>query len=391
MVSIPLSVRISSLALLSTLLPAQTFDLEAARAELARVFDRPAGQTIGAEQQQRLSDFLQRHADHDLGPLGYAKALAHYFQREPIPGAAALDAFFSKFDRIENPEHALMAGRIYLVALRELGQAATPDWPLLQRHACNAVALYPDLPVIGRVVAPLLAKAEDAAAFRMALVRGALRSNADDAAKDRFLQALYAPQDPSARDVVASLPLRGAGFVPQPNGNTPQPLAAGTQLPALKIEHRLGAKDEFTLADWRGEVVVLDFFATWCPPCRAGIPELHKLLAAFDGKVRCAGITRFYGRGMDFAAGATLPHGGKPVQDLDRAAEIAVNERFAKAFAIEHPVLFTDEATIQQDFGVTSIPTLFVVGRDGRIVGSVLGSGERQLAQLRELLELALR
>ncbi|MBL8725605.1 MAG: redoxin family protein [Planctomycetes bacterium] len=372
---------------------AQTFDLAAARRELDALFERPAGQIIGPEQQQRLSEFLKRHEGQDLGPLGYAKALEHYFRREPAAGAAALDTFFAAHPRIENPEHALMAGRIYLVALREGSQAARPDWAALRRHAERAVALYPDLPVVGRVVAPMLAQADDSLAFRMALVRGAMGSAADDAAKDRFLQSLYSPAEanPGARDTVPPVPLRGVGFAPQANGTTPQPLVAGAALPELKLEHRLLAKDDFMLADWRGEVVVLDFFATWCPPCRTGMPLLHKLLEPYGTKVRCAGVTRFYGRGMDFAAGAVLPHGGSAVHDLDRTTEIAVNERFAKAFGIEHPILFTDEATMQQKFGVMSIPTLFVVGKDGRIVGSVLGSGERQLQQLRELLEQALR
>jgi thiol-disulfide isomerase/thioredoxin len=372
---------------------AQTFDLAAARREFDALFERPAGQAIGPEQQQRLTEFLKRHEGQDLGPIAYAKALEHYFRREPAAGAAVLDTFFATHPRIDNPEHALMAGRIYLVALREGSQAGKPDWAVLQRRAEYAVALFPDLPVVGRVVAPIVAEAEDSLAFRMALVRGALRSTADDAAKDRFLQALYTPGEgvAGARDTVAPMPLRGTGFVAQPNGSTPQPVAAGTKLPELRIEHRLGAKDGFTLADWRGEVLVLDFFATWCAPCREGLPGLRKLLEPYGSKVRCAGVTRFYGRGMDFPAGAVPPHGGSVVQNLDRSTEVTVNERFAKAFAIEHPILFTDEATLQQNFGVTTIPALFVVGKDGRIVGSVLGSGERQLAQLRELLEQALR
>lgn len=108
------------------------------------------------------------------------------------------------------------------------------------------------------------------------------------------------------------------------------------------------------------------------------------------GDVHVVGVTRFYGKGMDFSdPAAAKPHGGKSVNGLDEAAEIAINEAFVKAFAVEYPLVFTTEGEMRQRFGVTGIPTVFVLGRDGRIVGKVVGGGESAHAELARLVDEA--
>lgn len=412
------------MALLVGPVHAQAVDLAAAEQELATMFDRAAGTPIADAQKQKLADFLRRHDGQDLGRLGYARALDFYFRRDAVGGAAVLDDFFTRHDRIAQAEHATMAGRIYLVAMREESRKQDLDVAKLHRWAERTAAMFPDLSTVARQATMLTSGLADAPAFRQALVRGMLRSSADDAAKDRFLTLLYTPlvdggvnAAGSGRDVVATTPAIApvaAGATTSPGiatsnnptssataapTSTPQKASAeattavrvGDPLPELPIEHALQAKPEFRLADLRGKVVVLDFFATWCPPCRTGIPELLKLGQKTGDQLQIVGVTRFYGRGMDFAGDAKAPHGGKSVTGLARPDEVTVNTTFAKAFAIDYPILFTTEKAMKETFGVGAIPTTIVVGKDGRVVGRVLGSGEADQRKLAEVVAQALR
>lgn len=369
------------------------------------MFERPPGTLITEAQKERLAEFLRRHEGQDLGPLGYARALDCYFRRDALGGAAVLDEFFAKHERIGNPEHATMAGRLFLVALREECNKATADVGKVHRWAEQAAAMFPDLTTVARQATFLAPKLGDPAAFRLALVRGMLRAAADDATKDRFLTLLYTPVVDggvsvagSARDVVAGGPGGAAAPVaPAAAGaaaaGAPKAPAVnvGAEVPELPVEHALQAAAGFRLADLRGKVVVLDFFATWCPPCRTGIPGLQKLQQANPEAMKLVGATRFFGKGMDFADGAKLPHGGKSVSGLGRDDEIAVNAAFAKAFGIDYPILFTSEVAMKETFGVSAIPTTFVIGKDGRIVGRVLGNGDEEMKKLGELVDQALR
>lgn len=416
---------ISMAALGTGLGRAQAPDLATAERELAAVFERPAGTPLGAPQQQKLAEWLQRYEGKDLGPLGYGKALDFYIRRDAVGGAAALDEFFAHHDRIANAEHATMAGRIYLVAMREESRKQDHDQTRVHRWAERSAALFPDLTMVARQAVLISGSIADASGFRQALVRGMHRTAADDATKDRFLAILYAPLSDggasaagSGRDVVAptqplfpSSPMVDTGGTkPGPGGandggsagspdvgKAPKPTAApgvgsvGTPLPHLVIEHALHTEPGLQLADLRGKVVVLDFFASWSSASLTLMSTRNELQTRHGRALHLLGVTTFCGFGTDFPIGAKTPSDGISVVGLDRNREIALYENLSRALSIDRPILFTTEQCLRKTFDIAELPTSIVVGKDGRIVGRVSGSGRDEQRLLAELVAQAMR
>jgi thiol-disulfide isomerase/thioredoxin len=141
---------------------------------------------------------------------------------------------------------------------------------------------------------------------------------------------------------------------------TAQP-APVPSVPAFSLERLRGGR--VSLAELSGKVVVIDFWATWCPPCRAEMPWLVNL------------GTRLESQGVVFIAiSEDDPPGQVPLVN-EFAREVPGLERFA--------VLGDPE--IESAYGVTSLPTLFVLDRQGQLVKQFVGSAEE--ATVVELVE----
>lgn len=104
------------------------------------------------------------------------------------------------------------------------------------------------------------------------------------------------------------------------------------------------------LSDYENKVVVLNFFATWCPPCRDEIPDFVELVNEYgDKNLAIIGIS------MDKGDARTL---------VD----------FAKGFNINYPILI-DDGLVSNTYGpIRSIPTTFIIDKKGNIVQKIIGS-----------------
>ena len=178
-------------------LPAQDLDLEIVARDLDAIFERPEGQPIPPEAQDKFRAFFAKYEGADLGPLSYAPALHKYLSRDYEGAVVELDRFFERYELIENPEHSMMAGRIYLNAVGEEAKKADQDSAKLNLWAEATGRLYPDTRVTALYLGQLLDQGTiaDPVSFRIALARGVLSSTVDVHAKDALLRALYSGRE----------------------------------------------------------------------------------------------------------------------------------------------------------------------------------------------------
>jgi len=130
-----------------------------------------------------------------------------------------------------------------------------------------------------------------------------------------------------------------AGIVLVPAGLYAAP-RSGQAAPNFRVSTTSG--QQVSLGNYRGRVLVLDFFATWCQPCRTSIPHLVEMNKKY-------GPQGLYVLGMS----------------ADEDGERAV-KAFADKYRITYPIALAGESALA-DFGVRSVPVMFVIDKKGRV------------------------
>ena len=146
---------------------------------------------------------------------------------------------------------------------------------------------------------------------------------------------------------------------------------ACTRKPARTVETggwTLDIKQRATLADYKGKVVVLDFYATWCEPCRAETPSLVQLQRQYEQQ------------GLQVIG---LNVGG--ADDRDQIPG------FAKEFGIQYPLGFPDDEFADQSLSDNqNIPQAFVFDRNGKLVKRFVGYNEEAGRELERVVQASL-
>jgi len=118
------------------------------------------------------------------------------------------------------------------------------------------------------------------------------------------------------------------------------------------------------LADYQGKVVLLDFWATWCVPCRAEIPHF----VDFQNQYREQGLQ---------VVGISMDDDAKPVRE------------FYQQFKMNYPVALGTDKVAAAYGGILGLPITFLIGRDGRIAAKYVGETQMPVveAEVKALLQ----
>ncbi|MFZ0581647.1 MAG: TlpA disulfide reductase family protein [Candidatus Acidiferrales bacterium] len=145
-------------------------------------------------------------------------------------------------------------------------------------------------------------------------------------APDAGIPANAQPSDPAADDSGE----RVVRFVSNPQ---PMPPFLVTDLDGNAV----------STAAWKGKVVFINFWATWCPPCRAEIPVLIDLANRYKDRLQIVGVSL----------------------DEDDPENV---KKFAEHFGINYPIVMASPEIVAEYGGVPALPTLFVINTDGKVV-----------------------
>ena len=154
---------------------------------------------------------------------------------------------------------------------------------------------------------------------------------------------------------VAGLGLLGAAraFLPRASAAAPARSTQGSDQPVIRFVQNpemappLQAPDllgkPVTKDNWAGKVVLVNFWATWCPPCREEIPELLELKKEFKDRLEIVGIS----------------------EDDDPPEAVL---KFARQKGMTYPIVMATQGLIDAYGGVPALPTSFLIDTQGRVV-----------------------
>ena len=145
---------------------------------------------------------------------------------------------------------------------------------------------------------------------------------------------------------------------------------AGRPAPPLRYAHALnlpGAGKDLPAA---GRVTILDFWATWCPPCRTQMPHLERAFRERGG------------RGLD-VVGVTTFYEGESAEE--RREELRGIESFVRELGISYPIVVAETTSSHDAYGIFALPAAVLVDRDGTVLEYAIGADQAEALSRRAI------
>jgi thiol-disulfide isomerase/thioredoxin len=195
------------------------------------------------------------------------------------------------------------------------------------------------------------------AASRAGFLADAGRKDEALRALDEASKRLFAPDGPATKPI---------------NAQRTQLMLTGEAAPRLAVERAYGAFKG--LEDYKGKVVLLDFFAHWCGPCIAAFPEMKAMYKELRPKgLEIVGVTTYYGF-------------YEAEQELARDVEYGKMKEFIAKHDLPWPVAYGERANFES-YGVAGIPHVVLVDRKGVVHWIKVGYSEEGMKKLRSRIE----
>lgn len=128
------------------------------------------------------------------------------------------------------------------------------------------------------------------------------------------------------------------------------------EIPAVDFTLTDQYGEEHTLEEYKGKTIFLNFWATWCPPCKAEMPDIQKIYESYDTE----------GEDALVVLGVAAPSMGQEGTEEEIKAFLDEN-------GYTYPVLMDTEGELFEAYGIYSYPTTFMIDREGNIFGYVNG------------------
>ena len=122
---------------------------------------------------------------------------------------------------------------------------------------------------------------------------------------------------------------------------------------------------EHSLSDYKGKIIFLNFWATWCPPCRAEMPYIQEVYEEYAEKEDSDVV--FIGVAF-------------PDQGSEGSAEYI--GKFLENGGYTYPVLMDGEAQLAELYGITAFPTTFMINEKGEVYGYITGGLDKTMIEL---------